>query len=52
MKLSEKLKIFSEFFTAFLKSAFNFELFEEKDESHSLCLFDIIDCDIRACVNV
>ena len=34
MKLSDKLKISPEFFTAILKSAFNFERFEKKDGSH------------------
>ena len=32
MQLSENQKIFSEFFSAFLKSAQNFEYFEKKDE--------------------
>ena len=35
MKLSEKLNIFSQFSTDFLRSAFNFKHFEKKDESHS-----------------
>ena len=29
MKLSKKLKVFSQFFTVFLKSTFNFKHFEE-----------------------
>ena len=54
MKLSEKLKIFSPFFTAFLKSTFNFNHFQKKkkNESPSLCLSEILDCKIRAYVNV
>ena len=52
MKLSEKVKIFSQFFTAFLNSTFNFEHFEKKDESHSLCLSEIVDCEIDVYLNV
>ena len=35
--LSEKPKIFSEFFSAFLKSTLNFEHFQKKDDPHSRC---------------
>ena len=52
IELYKKLKIFSEFSTAFLKCKFNINHFENKDESHSLCLSEIIDCKIRAYVNV
>ena len=52
MQWSKKLKTFSELFTPFVKYTFNFEHFEMKDESHSLCLIEIIDCEIRAYVNV
>ena len=52
MKLSEKLKNFSQIFTAFLESSFNFKYFEKKDESHSLCVSKIIDCEICAYGNV
>ena len=52
MQWSKKLKIFSQLFTAFLKSKFNFKDFKNKDESHSLYLSEIIDCDICAYVNV
>ena len=41
-------KHFSQPFTAFSKSPFNVKHFEKKDESHSLCLSEIIDCKIRA----
>ena len=51
MKLSEKLKTFPELFTAFVKSTSNLEHFEKKDESHILCLSEIIDCEIRAYLN-
>ena len=52
MQLSKKLNIFSQRFTAFLKSAFNFEHFENKDEAHSLCLSDIIEGERCAYANV
>ena len=42
MKLSKKLKIFCQFYTAFPKFTFNFKHFEKKDESHSICLSEII----------
>ena len=39
--LSEKPKIFSEFFCAFLKSTLNFEHFQKKDDPHSRCLSQV-----------
>ena len=36
MKLSKKLKYFSEFFPAFSKSSLNFEYFQKKGFAHSL----------------
>ena len=39
----EKITDFSEFFTAFLKSTFNFEYFEKKDEPESVCISEIIN---------
>ena len=51
MTLSQKLKTFSQFFAAFLKSTFNFEHFPKKDQSHRLCLSRIMDCEIGANVN-
>ena len=41
MQLSEKQKIFSEFFFAFSKFSFNFELFQQKGESDSWCIFEV-----------
>ena len=35
MQLSRKQKIFLHFFSAFLKSRFKFEHFQEKDDPHS-----------------
>ena len=51
-QLSKKLDVFFEVFTACLKSIFNFEYFEKKVEPHSLCISEIIDCEIHAYVNV
>ena len=42
---SKKQK-FSEFFASFLKSTANSEHFENKYDSHSLCISEIIDCEI------
>ena len=39
MQLSENRKIFSEFFSAFLKSAQNFEYFEKKMSSEVICFW-------------
>ena len=52
MKLSKKLQIFSQILTVFMKSTYNSKLFENKDESHRLCLSEIIDYDLSAYVNV
>ena len=37
MVVSQKRKLFSEFFSAFLKSILNFEHFQKKDHPHSRC---------------
>ena len=52
IQLSKKLKVFPELLTEFLKSSFNFDHFEKKDESHSLCISKIIDGETRTYVNV
>ena len=49
---SDKLKVFSELFTPFLKFPFNCKHFEKNDESHTLCFSKIRDCEIRSYVNV
>ena len=46
MKLSQKLKMFSGFFSAFSKSKLNFEHFQKKDAAHSLFI-----CEATACKN-
>ena len=42
--LSEKLKIFSEFFPAFSKSGLNFGHFPKKDDPHSLFISEATAC--------
>ena len=37
MVVSQKGKLFSQFFSAFLKSILNFEHFQKKDDPHSRC---------------
>ena len=44
--------VLSQVFTAFLRFTFNFKHFKKEDGSHSLCLSEIIDCEIRAYVTV
>ena len=39
--LSQKLKTFSQFFSAFFKSTLNFEHFQKKDDPHSRCISQI-----------
>ena len=51
-KLFEKLKIFFQFFAAFLKLTFIFTHVKQKYESHSICLSKIVDVQIRRYVNV
>ena len=48
MHLSEKQKIFSEFFCGFFESELNFEHFQKKDDAHSLCISEITDHGKRA----
>ena len=52
MKISRKLKNFSGFFIAFLKSMFNLEYFERKHQSHSLSITEIINCETGSYLNV
>ena len=39
--LSPKPKIFSQFFSAFLKPTLNYEHFQKKDDPHSRCISQI-----------
>ena len=50
--LSKKQKIFSGFFIAFMKCAWNLEHFEKKDEYSSLIISEIIDAERRGYLNV
>ena len=43
MQLSQKHKTFCQFFTAVLKSRWNFEHFDKKDDVHRFCNFKITD---------
>ena len=45
MQISPKPKAFSQFFIASMKSTLNSEYFEKKDQSHSLSITEIIDCE-------
>ena len=47
MELSQKLKKFSGFFPAFLKSRLNFELFQRKDDAPSLFISEVTACKKR-----
>ena len=50
--LSQKQKIFSGFFIAFLKCAWNVKHFEKKYEYPSLIIFEINDAERRGNLNV
>ena len=47
MQLSQRLKTFCEFFLAFSKSSLNFELFQKKDDAHSLFITGATACEKR-----
>ena len=47
MQLSQKLKTFSRFFSAFSKSRVNFEHFQKIDDTHSLFIFEATFCENR-----
>ena len=50
--ISQKQKMFSEFFIPYLECASNLEHFEKKDEHHSLVISDIIDSERVGYLNV
>ena len=52
MILSKKQKGFSGFFATSLKSTTHFKHFEQKDESHSLCISEIVECERLGYLNV
>ena len=43
MQLSKNRKFFSGLFFAFSKFRFNFEDFQQKDDPHSRCIFELTD---------
>ena len=45
MKISPKPKTFCQLFIASMKSTLSSEYFEKKDQSHSLSITEIIDCE-------
>ena len=52
MQTSMKLKIYSRFLIALLKSTLNLEYFKRKDQSHSLSITEIINCETGSYLNV
>ena len=52
MQTSLKLKTCSRFFIVFLKSTLNFEYLETKDQSQSLSITEIINCEKGSYFNV
>ena len=52
MQTSLKLKTCSRFFIAFLKCMLSFEYFEKKDQSQSLSITEIINCETDTYLNV
>ena len=52
MQISPKPKTFSEFCFAPMKSRLNSEYFEQKDQSHSLSITELIDCETGSYRNV
>ena len=51
-QISRKVNAFSGFFIAFVKSMLNLEYFQEKDQSHSLSITEIINCKTGSYLNV
>ena len=52
MQTALKVKTCSRFFIAFLKSTLNFEDLEKKDQSQSLSITEIINCETGSYLNV
>ena len=52
METSLKLTTYSGFFIAFLKSTLNSEYLEKKDQSQSLTITKIINCETDSYLNV
>ena len=47
MQLSEKLKTFSGFFSAFPKSMLNFDYYQKKYDAHTLFISEATSCERR-----
>ena len=52
MQTSIKLKTCSRFLIAFVKSTLNLEYCEKKDQSHSLSIAEIINCETGSYLNI
>ena len=52
MQTSLKLKTCFRSFIAFVKSTLNLEYFEKKDQSHSLSITEIVNCETGSYLNV
>ena len=52
MQTSLKLKTSSRFLIVFVKSTLNLEYFEKKDQSYSLSITEIINCETGSYLNV
>ena len=52
MQIYRKLKTFLAFFIAFLKSTLDLHYFERKDQSQSLSITEIINCETGSHLNV
>ena len=52
MQTSPKLKTCFRFFIAFLKSTLNFKDLEKKDQSQSLSITEIVNCETGSYLNV
>ena len=52
MQTSLKLKTYFRIFMAFLKSTLKFEYFEKKDQSQSLSITEIINCETGSYLNI
>ena len=52
MQTSLQVKTCSRFFIAFLKDPLNLKYFEKKDQSHSLRITEIINCETGTYLNL
>ena len=51
IQLSKKQKKFSQLFASLLKSKSNFESFENRKNAHTLCISEIMDCEMGDSIN-